>query len=408
MMELLSPAGGPEQLEAALRYGADAVYLGLESYGLRAKAGNFTREQYETALKKAHSMGKKIYVTLNVFAYDEDLEGMAEAARYLAETGADAAIVTDPGFIAIARREAPSLCLHLSTQANTLNSAAARFWQQSGISRVVLARELHWEQIQAIHRSNPALELEAFVHGAVCMSYSGRCLLSNYFAERDGNQGNCAQSCRWQYRLEEQRRPGKYVPIEQDERGTYILSAHDINMIRHLPLLERAGVMSCKIEGRMKQPYYVATITRAYRRALDFYEEHPGEELPDALFEETEKISHRAYDTGFFFGHPKEAGGAAGYMQSAENIGRVVEYLEGVARIKLNNRFYVGDLLEVLRPGAENLAFHVESIYVEKNEEYADTWGHPQDIVRVPVPEEVTPGDIVRGPNRNHQREATP
>ncbi len=409
MIELLAPAGGLEQLRAALRYGADAVYLGLKDYGLRAGAGNFRRAEFEEALSLAHSMEKKIYATLNIFAYDEDIAGMVESARYLYEAGVDAVIVADPGVVSCLREELPGLCLHLSTQANTLNSASVAFWRKNGISRIVLARELRIEQIAEIHRNHPGFEIECFVHGAVCMAYSGRCLLSNYLAGRDGNQGNCAQSCRWQYHLEEMRRPGEYLPIEQDEKGTYMLSARDLNMIEHLPALMRAGVCGFKIEGRMKQPYYVGTVVRAYRQAIDHYLERPDTALPEEIRRETDMVSHREYDTGFYFGAPAHPGGADGFHQSAQHVGDIIEYMEPekTLRLRLRNRIHVGDPLEILPASGPVIRFFVDSILVEKSAESVDTWGHPLDIVRLPLGFSVQPGDIVRGPNRNHRREGS-
>ena len=274
--ELLAPVGGESQLIAAIRFGADAVYMGGKRFGLRAYAGNFDDDALKRATDYVHSHGKKIHVTVNAYMYNNDLDGVADAVRELERIGVDAAIVADPATIEICREVAPKLTLHLSTQANTLNWRAAAFWHRQGIKRVVLARELNMEDVRGICEKTPeSLEIEAFVHGAVCASYSGRCVLSNYLTGRDANQGQCAQTCRWKYALVEEKRPGEYMPVFEDARGTYFYSANDLCMIAHLKELVDAGVCSFKIEGRMKTDYYVATVVGAYRRAIDNLMEHP-------------------------------------------------------------------------------------------------------------------------------------
>ena len=283
-----------------MRFGADAVYVGGQRFGLRAYAGNFDDEALCRATDYVHAHGRRIHVTLNAFLYNDDLDGLADAARALERMGADAAIVADPAAVEICREVAPRLPLHLSTQANTLNWRTAAFWHRNGIRRVILARELNLEDVRGIRRNTPEdLEIEAFVHGAVCASYSGRCVLSNYLTGRDANQGQCAQTCRWKYALVEEKRPGEYLPVFEDARGTYFYSANDLCMIAHLRELWQAGVCSFKIEGRMKTDYYVATVVGAYRRAIDEMLEHPDAPFDEKLLHEVGNASHRKFGTGF-------------------------------------------------------------------------------------------------------------
>ncbi len=402
--ELLAPAGGMAQLKAALRFGADAVYGALPAFGLRAFAGNFTWEELNQALSLVHAQGKKFYLTLNILPYEDELPALIETARRAGELGVDAALVSDLGAFLALRREAPDLKLHISTQANTLNAEAARFYYEHGAERIVLARELSLSRIAALRDSlPPALEIEAFVHGAMCMSYSGRCMLSDHLTGRGGNRGACAQPCRWEYALVEKKRPGEYWPIEEDGRGTYLLSAYDLNMLSHLPELIRAGVASLKIEGRMKTEYYVATVVGAYRRALDAFKE--SEEAYRALLPELEgelrKASHRDFNTGFYFGAPQPASGAAGFTQEMEYVARVEEWKDGVATLHVKNRFYVGDFLDLLRPQGP-VSFPVESITLCDTGEQMDTVSIAGQRVLIPSPP-AAEGDFLRGPNRNHR-----
>lgn len=307
MMELLSPAGGMEQLRAAARFGADAVYGGLKKFGLRAAAGNFDWDELQTALDLLHGQGKKFYLTLNILPYDDELDELGQSARRAAQMGVDAAIVSDLGAFAYLRREVPELVLHVSTQANVMNAEAANLFDQLGAERIVLSRELSLARIACLReRLDSRVELEAFVHGAMCMAHSGRCMMSDYLAGRGGNRGACAQPCRWQYTVTELKRPDEPMPVLEDERGTYIFSAYDLNMLSHLPEMRDAGIASLKIEGRMKTAYYVASVTQAYRRALDLLAQ--GEAayraaLPE-LQDELLKVSHRSSNTGFYFGTP--------------------------------------------------------------------------------------------------------
>ena len=403
--ELLAPAGGMPQLKAALRFGADAVYGALPAFGLRAYAGNFTWEELAQALALTHSLGKKFYLTLNILPYEDELPAFLSTARRAWDMGVDAALVSDLGAFLALRQEAPGLKIHISTQANTLNGETARFYFAQGAERVVLARELSLDRIRALKQAVPeGLALEAFVHGAMCMSYSGRCMLSDFLTGRGGNRGACAQPCRWEYALVEKKRPGEYWPIDEDSRGTYLLSAYDLNMLSHLPELIGAGIDSLKIEGRMKTEYYVATVVGAYRRGLDALSQ--SEEAYRALLPQLEgelrKASHRAFNTGFYFGPPAPMGGAAGFSQEMEYVGQVESWQEGEAVVRLKNRFYVGDTLELLCP-AGAFPFPVERITRLDTGEQVDTVSVAGQQVALPLPFPAHPGDFLRGPNRNHR-----
>ena len=407
MPELLCPAGNREALEAALHFGADAVYGAMKQYGLRAYAGNFGPEELREAVQATHRAGKKFYVTMNIFPFDDELEGFVAAARTAVEAGVDAAIVSDPGAIRTLRREVPGLALHVSTQANTLNTPAAEMYREMGCSRVILAREVG---LQRIRRMKQALgdspELEVFVHGASCMSYSGRCLLSAYLAGRSGNRGECAQPCRWQYAVVEQKRPGEYMPVEEDGRGTYLFSARDLCLMPLLPDLQEAGVSSLKIEGRMKTEYYVAVVTGAYRRGLDLLAQ--GREafdraLPE-LIAELRCASHRESDTGFMLGAPAVPGEAEGFHQEREYCARVIEGPgeDGRARVLLKNRFFAGEELELMTPGGIRKVTAAPFLR-EKTGETLETLGIAGETIRMPLGD-CTPGDMLRGPVRNHRR----
>lgn len=403
--ELLAPAGGMAQLKAALRFGADAVYGALPAFGLRAFAGNFTWEELEEALSLVHGQKKKFYLTLNILPYQDEMEAFRDAARRACEMGVDAALVSDLGAFLMLRRDVPDLKLHISTQANTLNAEAARFYYDQGAERIVLARELSLQRIGEMRKQLPEdLELEAFVHGAMCMSYSGRCMLSDHLTGRGGNRGACAQPCRWEYALVEKKRPGEYWPIEEDARGTYLLSAYDLNMLSHLPELIGAGISSLKIEGRMKTEYYVATVVGAYRHALDALakSETDYRALLPELEGELRKASHRAFNTGFYFGPPEPMAGAAGFTQEMEYVARVESWRDGQATLSLKNRFYVGDTLELLCP-AGSFPFRVDSITLADTGEQRDTVSVAGQQVIVPLPHPAEAGDFMRGPNRNHQ-----
>ena len=408
-MELLAPVGGMEQLRAAVRFGADAVYGGMKSYGLRAFAGNFDPTQLREAVRFAHANNVKFYVTMNILPTDADMQGFLAAAQDALDAGVDAAIVSDIGAALMLHEELPGLPIHISTQANVLNARTAEhFHRMMGAERIVLSRELSMADIAAMRQNLPEeLELEAFVHGAMCVAYSGRCLLSNALTGRSGNRGACAQPCRWQYHLVEEKRPGEYLPVCEDERGTYLYSAYDLCMLPHLHELQKAGVISLKIEGRMKTAYYVATVVSAYRRALDLLESK-GEEaflaaVPE-LMEELCKASHRASNTGFYYGAPEPAAGAEGFSQSMEYVGDFIapQDANGEALIRLKNRFYVGDELEALTP-AGSQRFTVERMTLEATGENVQTASVAGTLIRIPVPFPVDNGDLLRGPNRNHR-----
>ena len=343
MVELLAPAGTFLKLKTAFKFGADAVYFAGKKFGLRAFAGNFEDDEIEKAVNYAHSLNKKVYITVNILAHEADFDGLKEYIEYLDKIGVDAVIVADVGIIKLIRDVAPNLDIHVSTQANVTNSYSAKFFQDMGVKRIVLARELSIEEIKKIHEVVPDMELEAFVHGAMCISYSGRCLLSNYFTGRDSNRGACVQACRWEYTITEKSRQGQQFPIEEDERGTYILNSKDLCMIKHLKELEEAGICSFKIEGRMKSEYYVACTVNAYRRAIN------GE---DVDISELEKSSHRLFTTGFYFGEKdKECFTSSSPVQTHEFMALVLEDAkDGYVKIEQRNRFKVGDTLEVLSP----------------------------------------------------------
>ena len=406
LLELLAPAGGMPQLKAAIHFGADAVYGGLQRFGLRAFAGNFTEETLPMAVKACHDAGIKFYLTLNIFPFDEDFDGLLAAARFAFDCGVDAAIVSDLGAVLMLREQLPHLPLHISTQANTLNSRAAAFYCGLGAERVILAREMTLAQI-AVLRQNvpPELQIETFVHGAACMSYSGRCLMSNYMTGRGANQGACAQPCRWRYHVVEEKRPGEYFPVYEDENGTYVFSAQDINALALLPQLAAAGVSSLKIEGRMKTEYYVATVVSAYRRGLDALAQ--GEDAFDALLPDLEleltKVSHRPGSTGFFLGTPKVCGGADGFTQSMEYVARVLSFAKPgeEATVELKNRFYAGDMLEVLTPAGSH-AYSPNAMALAETGEQVQTHGVAGTLLLMTFPFPVSQGDIIRGPVRNH------
>ncbi|MBR3099391.1 MAG: U32 family peptidase [Clostridia bacterium] len=405
--ELLSPAGSMESLEAALHFGADAVYGGMKKYGLRAMADNFDGAELRKAVAAAHGMGRKFYLTMNIYPFDDELEGFAEAARHALEAGVDAAIVSDPGAIRTLRTRVPELKIHVSTQASTVNTPAAEMYRDMGCERVILAREVSLERIAEMKRRlGDSIQLETFVHGASCMAYSGRCLLSAYLTGRSGNRGECAQPCRWKYAVVEEKRPGEYMPVAEDENGTYLFSARDLCLMPILPELCAAGVSSLKIEGRMKSEYYVATVTGAYRRALDLL--RTGEEafrraLPE-LTEELKCASHRDSDTGFLLGKPETPGEAEGFHQEREYIARVLDADagNGLSRLLLKNRFFAGDELE--RMGRNGITKVKASPFIrEKTGERMESFGVAGETVLMEVPG-CEKGDMLRGPVRNHRR----
>ncbi len=408
MPELLCPAGSMESLRAALHFGADAVYGGMKRFGLRAFAGNFTEEELAEAVRLVHAKGKKFYLTMNVFPFDDQLADFVETAKIARDIGVDAAIVSDIGAIVTLREQVPDLPLHVSTQASTVNAAAVKHYQVLGCERVILAREVSLERMKAMRAQlDEGMELEAFVHGAACVAYSGRCLLSAVLAGRSGNQGACAQPCRWQYAVMEQKRPGEYLPVCEDTNGTYIFSAKDLNLMPLLPQLADAGISSLKIEGRMKTEYYVAVVTGAYRRGLDLLAQ--GEDvfraaLPE-LLQELSCASHRESDTGFALDKPQEPGGAKGFHQEREFIARVMAPSAAgePAQLMLKNRFYAGDTLEVMTAHGVKTVTAVPFLR-EKTGETMDTLGVAGEMIRMTLPIAVEEGDLIRGQVRNHRK----
>ncbi len=360
--ELLAPAGSYAKFLTALEFGADAVYLGGKHFSLRTFADNFTEEELASAVRLAHERGKKVYVTANIFAKNSDFLALGDYFKSLSTIGVDAVIVSDPGVVAFVKEVAPTLDIHLSTQANTVNKYAVRFWKEQGVSRVILARELSLAEIKEIHDFVPDVELEAFVHGAMCISYSGRCLLSDYLDGRCSNRGACVQACRWRYEiraLNATNGQSEWLPIEQDEKGTYILNSKDLNMLAHLEALEAAGISSFKIEGRMKSGYYLATVVNAYRRRMD------GQPL-SVCEQELSAVAHREYTTAYAFGKNAETVHYA-HSQSKGDcvyIADVISYEDGYAIVEMRNRFLQGERLEALSPKDSFLrSFTVEEIY---------------------------------------------
>lgn len=368
--ELLIPAGSLDVLKTAVVYGADAVYIGGEAFGLRAKAHNFSLEDMKEGVEFAHSRGVKVYVTANILAHNDDLEGVEQYFEELKSVKPDALIISDPGVFAIAKRVLPEMELHISTQANNTNYGTYLFWYQQGAKRVVSARELSLKEIREIRARIPEdMEIESFMHGAMCISYSGRCLLSNFFTGRDANQGACTHPCRWKYSIVEETRPGEYMPVYENERGTYIFNSKDLCMIEHIPELIDAGIDSFKIEGRMKTALYVATVARTYRKAIDDFKKDPElyRQNMEWYKEEIGKCTYREFTTGFYFGKP----GADAqiydnntYVKNFTYLGTVENVDErGFAKIEQKNKFSVGEMIEIMKPDGRNLQVEVKGIY---------------------------------------------
>lgn len=378
----------------ALHYGADAVYLAGRQFGMRAAAANFEDEELRLAVKLVHEKGAKLYVTCNTLPREDELKALPEYLEFLQDAEADALIIADMGVLSLAKRYAPKLAKHVSTQFGVLNSAAANALYELGADTVVLAREASLEDIRKIRANTaPELRLEAFVHGAMCVSFSGRCLLSNYMTGRDANRGQCAQPCRWRYHLVEEKRPGEYFELTEDG-GTYILNSRDLRMIEHIPELMEAGICSFKIEGRMKSAYYTAAVTNAYRHAVDAAKE--GRPLERLWVEETEKISHRPYSTGFYFGQPGQHYAEASYYTTAD-VAAVVERCEkdGRAVLTQRNKFYLGDTLELLPADGVPVAFTVEHMTDGEGNEISDTRRAMMEFHTV-LPVQVPEGTVVR------------
>ena len=398
--ELLAPAGNLEKMKMALLYGADAVYLGGKSFGLRAFGGNFTHEELKEGVAFAHSLGKKVYVTVNVFPHNGDLERLPDYLGYLHEISVDAVLVADIGVFMMARELFPELELHVSTQANTTNWASVNAWEKLGAKRVVLARELSMNEIREIRKKCTA-EIEVFVHGAMCISYSGRCLMSNYFTGRDANRGSCAQACRWKYYLVEETRPGQYFPVLEDERGTYIFNSKDMCLLPYIRELMESGVDSLKVEGRMKSVHYAASVIKAYRMAIDAYFEDPeGFEIRKDWLEELEKVSHRPYTTGFYFGKPTaddQIYGNSSYLQTSEFVGLVLDYDEstGLATVEQRNNMKLGQEIEVFQPKGKAFRQKLEVMYNDMGEAISVA-PHAQQRIKVRMDCAAEPYSILR------------
>lgn len=398
--ELLAPAGNFSKLKTAVYYGADAVYIGGKSFSLRALSDNFTDEEIARAVEYAHGKNVKVYVTVNIFAKNSDFDKAKDYFKFLYSVGVDAVLITDIGLIDLCKEVAPKLPIHLSTQANTLNKFAVRAWKNYGLERVVLARELSLAEIAEIRQFVPDIELEAFAHGAMCISYSGRCLLSNYLNGRDSNRGECVQACRWSYELREKNKGGEYYPIEEDERGSYILNSKDLNMISHIDEMVDAGVISLKIEGRMKSEYYLATVINAYRRAIDEYCKIGDKYKENSMFyDELIKTSHRAFTTAYTLGDNFDT---VNYSDS-QSVGEkqfIAVVTKGTAggytEIEMRNRFKKSDVLEILSPSENfNKTFIVNEMYDEDGNEILDA-KIVQQKIRIKCEYDLREGDILR------------
>ena len=403
--EILSPAGDFEKMKYAIAYGADAVYMAGQSFGMRAAAANFNADELRTGIAYAHARGVKCYVTVNIIPSNADLAALPDYLALLQDCGADAIIAADVGVVALAKKYAPHVALHISTQTSILNYASANFWAEQGAERIVLARELSLEEIAEIRAKTPkTLEIEAFVHGAMCISYSGRCLISQYMTGRDASHGACAQPCRWKYALMEEKRPGEYFPVMEDDRGTYLYNSKDLCMIDHIPELIAAGIDSFKIEGRNKTAYYAAGITSAYRRAVDAYCAAPdGFVLPRDIHEEIGKVSHRNYYTGFYFG--QEENGQyyedSQYIRDWEVTGLLAEAdAAGHAVFTLKNRFYPGDTLELVQPGKAPYTFTAQDI-TDDDGNLLPVVHHPEMRFHLTFPFAVQPFAILRHARKN-------
>ena len=399
-VELLAPAGNLEKLKVAALYGADAVYCGGFSYGLREGADNFSYDELKEGTDFLHARDKQIYVTVNMIPHNEDLENLPEYLHQLEEIGVDALIISDPGVLNIIREEDIDLDLHLSTQANAVNYASVNFWHKLGLERVILARELSKEEIKEI-RENTDISLEMFIHGAMCISYSGRCLLSNYFVNRDANRGQCAHSCRWKYYLVEEERPGEYYPVFEDENGTHIMNSKDLCLIEYIPEVLATGVDSLKIEGRMKGMHYVANVVSTYKKALDeYYEDPKNYEFKQEWFQDLRKVSHRGYTTGFFLHPPTEDDQnyeSSAYKRTYDFMGviRGYDFENKEALIEVRHKFFRGDKIEILKHNGNVQTESVDYIINEEGVKVEDA-PHPKEIIRVPVENEYEELEVVR------------
>ena len=399
--ELLIPASSLEVLKTAVMFGADAVYIGGEAFGLRAKAKNFSMEDMKEGVQFAHEHGARVHVTVNILAHNDDLEGAAEYLKELKEIGPDALIIADPAIFMLAKEICPEIERHVSTQANNTNYGTFNFWWNLGAKRVVTARELSLKEIREIRAHIPAeMEIESFIHGAMCISYSGRCLLSNFFTGRDANRGACTHPCRWKYAVVEETRPGEYLPVYENERGTYIFNSKDLCMIEHIPELVEAGIDSLKIEGRMKTALYVATVARTYRKAIDDYFTDPKlyEKNMDWYQAEISKCTYRQFTTGFYFGKPDENTQIYDnntYVNEYIYLGIVEEVKDNLCRIEQRNKFCVGDTIEIMKPDGTNVPVTVEAMYTDDGES-VDSAPHPKQVLWIKLSEAAKKYDLLR------------
>lgn len=400
-IELLSPAGDFERLKGALKFGADAVYLGGEQFGMRTNPSNFSAQELKDAVMLAHSMGKKVYLTCNTLPRNNELDALPDFLKYASEIGIDAFIIADIGVMALAKKYAPEVEIHMSTQVGIVNYQTANTLYEMGAKRIVTARELSLDEIKTIRDKTPEdLQIEVFVHGAMCMSFSGRCILSDYMVGRDANRGDCAQPCRWKYHLMEETRPGQYFPVNQENGGTYIFNSRDLCMIEHIPELVNAGVDSFKIEGRAKSEYYTSIVTYAYRNAIDEYLKNPTDDfkVPQWILDEMEKMSHREYTTGFNFGPMKNGQvlDTGGYIRSWDVCAVYGDYRDGRLIVGQRNRFYQGDELEVVEPGKKPYRITVEDLYNETDGEKADVANKATNTYSFKCDLKISPDAILR------------
>lgn len=400
-VELLAPAGDLEKLKFALVYGADAVYIGGQIFGLRAAARNFTFDQMEEGLAFAHERNKKVYLVMNIIPHNEDLELLKNYMEEIERLSFDAVILSDPGTLMYVKNHLPHMEIHLSTQANNTNYMSARFWESQGVSRVILAREVSLLDMSETIKMVPELEFEAFIHGAMCISYSGRCLLSNYMVGKDANRGDCKHACRWEYVLMEKKRPGVYYPVVEDDKGTYFFNAKDLCMIEHIPALIESGLSSLKIEGRMKSVYYVANVIRVYRKAIDTYYKDPENYIYDpSLMEEIKKVSHRDFSTGFYFGKPDNTAqhyGTSAYTRDYDFLGIVRDFNHETKKafVEQRNKMILGDEIEVILPNGDG--FSQKIAYMENEKKISiDAAPHAQQSLYIKMDKAVGPYAILR------------
>ena len=400
--ELLAPGGSLEKLKTAIDYGADAVYIGGEAFSLRVAAENFSKEDMREGIKYAHDRGKKVYLTANILPHNDDIEEFEDFITEIKDYGFDAVLIADLGLFDMMQEFAPEIPIHVSTQANNVNYRSAIKWHKMGATRVVLAREMSFREIAEFQQKIPEdLELEAFIHGAMCISYSGRCLLSNYMTGRDSNMGACAHPCRWNYKLVEETRPGEYMDVMENERGTFIFNSKDLCTIRHIPELVQSGIASLKIEGRVKTSYYVATVVGAYRREIDRYFVDPENYVfNEAEYEELCKVSHRPYTTGFYFGKPDENSQvytSSSYIRDYDLVGIVKSYdaETGIATVSQRNRFFKGDEVEIIQPMKPFFTQTIDSMTDENGNEI-DVANHAEQIVHFKTVQPVCEGAMIR------------